>query len=113
MKRLIFSSALMGAICALLIGAMAPDAGALLVTDAAAKLPSPLCSAGIFGPNDPDYAPAELSPKSGQTFNGEQWYLYDCIPQSTPHAIDPERTAGMSVNAAWKTFGMGRSDVII
>ena len=71
------------------------------------------CTAGISGPNDPQYAPAERNPLSGLTFNAEQWHLYDCIPQSAPVATDPEGASGMSVNKAWASFGMGRSDVIV
>ncbi len=71
------------------------------------------CNSSISGPNDPDYAPAERNPLSGLTFNAEQWGLYDCIPQSAPVATDPEGASGMSVNRAWASFGMGRSDVIV
>ncbi len=71
------------------------------------------CTSAISGPNDPDYAPAERNPLSGLTFNAEQWHLYDCIPQSAPVATDPEGASGMSVNKAWASFGMGRSDVIV
>ncbi|MGP0084387.1 MAG: hypothetical protein ACLP0B_12265, partial [Steroidobacteraceae bacterium] len=72
-----------------------------------------LCTSSISGPNDPDYAPAERNPLGGLTFNAEQWHLYDCIPQSAPVAFDPEGASGMSVNQAWASFGMGRSDVIV
>jgi len=71
------------------------------------------CTAAISGPNDPGYAPAERDPNGGMTFNVEQWYLYDCIPQSAPNAFDPEGAAGMSVNRAWATYGFGRSDVVV
>ncbi len=71
------------------------------------------CTSAISGPNDPDFAPAEINPLSGLTFNAEQWHLYDCIPQSAPVASDPEGASGMSVNKAWASFGMGRSDVIV
>ena len=71
------------------------------------------CTASISGPNDPDYAPAERNPLGGLTFNAEQWHLYDCIPQSAPVATDSEMASGMSVNKAWASFGMGRSDVIV
>jgi hypothetical protein len=72
-----------------------------------------LCTSSISGPNDPDYAPAERNPTGGLTFNAEQWHLYDCIPQSAPVAVDPEGASGMSVNHAWASFGMGRSDVVV
>ncbi len=47
------------------------------------------------------------------TFNGEEWYFYDCIPQSAPSATDSEGAGGMSENKAWATYGYGRSDVIV
>src|SRR4051794_36185227 len=71
------------------------------------------CTPDIFGPSDPDFAPGERSPGAGGTFNAEQWLLYDCIPQSTPLAQDPEGAAGMSVNRAWKDFGYGNSQVVV
>lgn len=70
------------------------------------------CTSGIAGPNDPEFAPAEREPGSG-TFNLEQWYLYDCIPQSAPAATDAEGAAGMSVNRAWAQFGQGSSQVVV
>ncbi len=70
------------------------------------------CTTSILGPNDPDYAPTELAGGMG-TFNNEQWYLFDCIPQSTPKATDPEGSAGMFFNEAWAQYGMGRTDLIV
>ena len=70
------------------------------------------CGTDIFGPNDPEFAGAERSPGTA-TFNSEQWQLFDCIPQSTPLAQDPEGASGMSVNRAWKDFGYGNSGVIV
>ncbi|MFI5351459.1 MAG: hypothetical protein ACHQZS_00720 [Candidatus Binatales bacterium] len=71
------------------------------------------CTTSILGPNDPDYAPAELAPGAGMTFNVEDWYLFDCIPQSTPKATDPEGSSGMFFNQAWAKYGFGRSDLIV
>ena len=71
------------------------------------------CTTSILGPNDPDYAPAELAPGTGLTFNVEDWYLFDCIPQSTPKATDPEGSSGMFFNQAWAKYGFGRSDLIV
>ena len=71
------------------------------------------CTTSILGPNDPDYAPAELAPGTGLTFNAEYWYLFDCIPQSTPKAVDPEGSSGMFFNQAWAKYGFGRSDLIV
>jgi hypothetical protein len=70
------------------------------------------CTSQISGPSDPEYAPSEREPGSG-TFNVEQWYLYDCIPQSAPSASDPEGAAGMSVNKAWDAFGRGNPKVLV
>jgi len=69
--------------------------------------PAASCSSAISGPNDPDYASAERNPASGNSFNNEDWPLFDCIPQSTPLAQDPEGAAGMSVNRAWAAYGRG------
>jgi hypothetical protein len=75
------------------------------------KGPGGRCTPQIDGPNDPDYADPE---RMGQdTFNAEQWYLFDCIPQSAPLATDPEEAAGMSVNRAWREFGRGSKDVVV
>jgi hypothetical protein len=71
------------------------------------------CTPSILGPDDPDYAGAERDPSAHQSFNDEQWFLFDCIPQSTPHATDPDGSAGMFLNQAWATYGFGRSDVVI
>ena len=72
-----------------------------------------LCTSAISGPNDPDYAPAERNPLGAMTFNAEQWHLYDCIPQSAPLAVDSEGASGMSLNKAWATYGLGRTDVTV
>src|SRR5437764_2833678 len=61
------------------------------------------CSAQAPGayPNDPSYAPAENSPTSGQTWDGEDWYLFGCIPQTAPSASDPDGMSGMNVAGLW------------
>ncbi len=82
----------------------------LLALPAAARAAT--CTPDIKGPNDPEFAPSERNPLSG-TFNVEQWYLYDCIPQSAPGASDPEGAAGMSVNRAWEAFGRGSKEVVV
>ncbi len=71
------------------------------------------CTTSILGPNDPEYAPAELAPGTGLSFNAEDWYLFDCIPQSTPKAFDPEGSSGMFLNEAWAKYGFGRTDLIV
>jgi uncharacterized protein (DUF2141 family) len=72
------------------------------------------CTRDIFGPNDPRYAGAERNPQDpSRSFNTEQWYLFDCIPQSAPLASDPEGAAGMSVNRAWQEFGYGSDEVLV
>jgi hypothetical protein len=69
------------------------------------------CTKEISGPNDPGYASAERSFPSPQTWNAEDWPLFDCIPQTAPSASDPEGAAGMSVNKAWAAYGMGHVTV--
>jgi hypothetical protein len=62
-------------------------------------------------PNDPLYDIAEEEP--GHSFTEEQWFLYSFIPRSTPFATDPEGAAGMSIDRAWRRYGIGRPDVRI
>ena len=71
------------------------------------------CTPAISGPNDPNYAGAERNRLSGETFNVEEWPLYDCIPQSAPAAQDPQGRSGMAVNRAWQAFGYGSPRVIV
>jgi hypothetical protein len=72
------------------------------------------CTRDIFGPSDPRYANAERNPQDPtKSFNTEQWYLFDCIPQSAPLATDPEGAAGMSVNKAWQEHGYGSDEVLV
>jgi hypothetical protein len=73
-------------------------------------------------PTDPGYAPAETAggQAAGETWDGEDWYLFDCVPQTAPTATDPEGASGMSVAALWnRTTGAypypdrGRDDVLV
>ncbi|TMK99729.1 MAG: hypothetical protein E6G34_04185 [Actinobacteria bacterium] len=65
------------------------------------------CTSSISGPNDPGFAGAERNFPAPETWNSEDWPLFDCIPQTAPKAEDPEGAAGMSVNRAWASYGMG------
>jgi len=78
------------------------------------------CAAQPGGPypNDPGYAPAETAAgqAAGDTWDGEDWYLYDCIPQTASAASDPEGASGMSVSALWNRSpnpNRGRDDVLV
>jgi hypothetical protein len=94
--------------CVLLAVLLLPFLGPALPAAAAP------CTASISGPSDPGYAPAERAPQDPQeSFNTEQWYLYDCIPQSAPLAVDATGSAGMRVNQAWKDFGYGEDSVLV
>ena len=65
-------------------------------------------------PNDPEFAPAEDAPTSGQTWDNEAWYLYPCIPQTAPASHDPEGASGMSVSALWnRTTNPNRGDGVV
>src|SRR5438309_9997695 len=69
-------------------------------------------------PNDPQYAPAETAAgqAAGDTWDGEAWYLYDCIPQTASGASDAEGASGMSVDALWNRASnpdLGRDDVTV
>src|SRR5207244_10836690 len=48
------------------------------------------CTKAISGPNDPGYASAERNFPAPETWNSEEWPLFDCIPQTAPSATDPE-----------------------
>jgi len=67
-------------------------------------------------PNDPDYAPAESGgsttclTKSG---DNQQHYLFSKIPMCTPNAQDPEGSAGMFVDKAWRNFTTGDPETTI
>jgi hypothetical protein len=81
---------------------------ALLVGLAAPKAASAAtCTTSISGPNDPGFAEAERNFPAPETWNSEDWPLFDCIPQTAPTATDTEGAAGMSINRAWASYGMG------
>src|SRR5437763_9042524 len=67
---------------------------------------------GQTPPNDPGYAPAEANPLNA-CINDEEWFLYSFIPKCTPVAHDPQDSAGMFIDRAWKQFTIGRPDVRI
>jgi hypothetical protein len=67
---------------------------------------------GQTPPDDPGYAPGEANPLS-TCINGEEWFLYSVIPKCTPLARDPQNSAGMFIDRAWKQFTIGRADVRI
>src|SRR5438132_1261716 len=95
----------------LLIGP-AVAAGAPVIAHAAT------CTAQGAGayPNDPEFASAENNPSSGQTWDGEDWYLYGCIPQSAPSSADPDAMSGMNVAGLWNRAAnpqRGRDDVTV
>ncbi|MHB8509745.1 MAG: S8 family serine peptidase [Candidatus Dormibacteria bacterium] len=62
-------------------------------------------------PNDPGYAPAERG-TPGATWDGEQWYLYGCMPSSAPASSDAENAAGMSVDRVWNELNNRGSDQV-
>jgi hypothetical protein len=88
---------LAGVIAITLLWALAAPHGAAAAT----------CTSAISGPNDPGFAKAERNFPGPETWNSEDWPLFDCVPQTAPKATDPEGAAGMSVNRAWASFGMG------
>ncbi|MBA2349032.1 MAG: VCBS repeat-containing protein [Solirubrobacterales bacterium] len=90
---------------------LAASLGLLLILLAASPAAAATCTPGIEGPNDPLYAPSERGAPG--TYNVEQWYMYDCIPQSAPLATDPQGSAGMFVNQAWKKYGRGSKEVTV
>ena len=67
-------------------------------------------------PNDPQFAAAENG-QPGATWDGESWYLYGCVPNSTaPVASDPQGASGMSVSDLWNRTPdpqRGRDDVVL
>ena len=68
-------------------------------------------------PNDPNYAPAESAPAATTCLtkagDNEQHYLYSKIPQCTPNAQDPEGSAGMFIDRAWRDFTTGNPQTTI
>ncbi|TMB86866.1 MAG: hypothetical protein E6J45_13260, partial [Chloroflexi bacterium] len=96
------------------VGLLAPIA----IAAAPAVARAATCSAQSPGayPNDPDFAAAENNPSSGQTWDGEDWYLYGCIPQSAPQSTDPNGSSGMNVAGLWNRSTnpqRGRDDVVV
>jgi hypothetical protein len=90
---------------------------ALAAAVVALSLPSPASAVpptwdGERPPDDPLYDIAEEQP-AGHTFHEEHWFLYSFIPKTAPLATDPEGAAGMSVDLAWRRYGVGRPDVRI
>jgi hypothetical protein len=74
------------------LAALALAALALPVAPARAAFPT-------GPPNDPSYP--------------EETYLFSTMPPGRPLARDPEGAAGMSIDAAWRDFTIGRPDVVI
>jgi FG-GAP-like repeat/Subtilase family len=68
-------------------------------------------------PNDPDFAPAEAPPAATtcltKTGDAQQHYLFSKIPQCTPNATDPESSAGMFIDRAWREFSTGNPQTTI
>jgi hypothetical protein len=67
-------------------------------------------------PDDPQYAPAETgTPATCATTSGDdqEHYLFSFIPQCTPNAVDPEGSAGMSLDAAWRQYTDGDPGTVI
>ena len=68
-------------------------------------------------PNDPEFAPAESGPPATtcltRTGDNQQHYLFSKIPQCTPNAQDPEGSAGMFVDRAWREFTTGNPQTVI
>lgn len=67
---------------------------------------------GQTPPNNPGYDKAEQNPVQ-YCINDEQWFLYSFLPKCAPLAHDPQNSAGMFVDQAWKQFTTGRTDVVI
>lgn len=68
-------------------------------------------------PNDPEFAPAEAPPAAttclSRSGDAQQHYLFSTIPQCTPNAQDPEGSAGMFVDRAWRDFSDGNPQTVI
>jgi hypothetical protein len=78
------------------------------VAAAPATVARAACPVPVY-PNDPGYAPAERG-QGGATWDGDQWYLFGCMPSSAPLSTDPEGASGMSVDKVWNTLGNKGSD---
>lgn len=67
-------------------------------------------------PNDPGYDPAEEGgPETclSESADAQQHYLFSFIPKCATNASDPEGSAGMSVDEAWREYTTGRPDTVI
>ncbi|MQA73895.1 MAG: hypothetical protein GEU88_06045 [Solirubrobacterales bacterium] len=67
-------------------------------------------------PDDPAYDPAEaggLTTCLTESGDAQQHYLFSFIPRCTPNARDPEGSAGMSVDRAWREFTTGDPGTVI
>jgi len=68
-------------------------------------------------PNDPDFAPAEVPPAAvtclTKAGDNQEHYLFSKIPQCTPNAQDPEASAGMFIDRAWRDFTTGNPQTVI
>lgn len=69
-------------------------------------------------PNDPDFGAGlatwdDLISSADLDPNEVEYYFYSFLPGGAPFASDPEGASGMSVDRAWREFGIGREDVII
>lgn len=86
-----------------------------ILAAALAALLTPTAALGAFPqdpPNDPRYDRAEEN-CAEFNINEQQYYLYNRPSNCTPQAKVLDGAAGMSVDAAWKRFTTGRSDVVI
>jgi VCBS repeat protein/subtilase family protein len=67
-------------------------------------------------PNDPEFAPAEAPPAATtcltKTGDNQEHYLFSEIPQCTPNAQDPEGSAGMFIDRAWRDFTTGKGATV-
>ena len=95
-----------------LIGPVAPAAAPLIAHAAVCGAAGTYAANPSSYPNDPGYAPAErgyTGPTQSQTWDSEDWYLYNCVPQDvgnppptgTGTASDPDGMAGMGIDALW------------
>ena len=85
--------------------------GGMLAASVRPALPVRAACAPAAYPNDPGYAPAERG-TAGATWDGEQWYLYGCIPSSAPASSDSQNAAGMSVDRVWNELNNQGSDQV-
>ena len=64
-------------------------------------------------PNDPNYSGKGIARQDLTPYDIQYFFLSTMIPDIAPLAVDPEGAVGMSVDAAWRAFGIGREDVLI